>query len=324
MFKNLTVFKFDPLAESNTKIINILLNLDNEAEQMLAEHQPSDPVAQQVMRFGYAHIDQLTLDLATGGDVPIFHRFLPLTMVVRQRAIDAGAVELAVRRQVAKVQAEQSRIVGKKEKAAIKDEILFEMIPKAPIKEKRIKGYVTGAGFILVDAVGKAAEDYVSFLREAVGGLAALQLDLDLQNEPCTEELIHDYVVKSIEREHFGIPGENDEAMYKFADTFAFIIGEEQITVKNCTDTTMCGDFFSRVKQGQVVWCEFDNKDVNFRLMADLSLKALNFIDLGFQDKASPEASVAQHRFEIKTYRDLVDSIVAEIHAAQDDEQDDE
>lgn len=321
MFKNLTIFKFDPLNLDNHTDINMMLgNYQDTATEMLEAHQPSDPVAEQIMRRGWLPLNPLLVEMATTGNVD--HRFLPLSMIIRQRAIDNGAVDLAVRRKIANIQQAESRIVGKKEKTQIKDEILFEMIPKAPVKEKRINGYVCANGHILVDAVGKAAEDYISFVRESVGKLAALQLDIaipadEIMDVKPTSQLIHQYVLRAINNEHFNFDDVAEQFQFKFTNTFAFINDKEQFAVRDCTsDTLSSAEFYRRVRDGRVVWCNFDNAEVEFRLMSDLSLKAIKFTALDFEHTNDQEATVGAHRMQIQVYNKLVNNIIAEIELA--------
>lgn len=315
MFKNLTVFKFNPHQSEATEDVFIL---SCGPTDLMSETPPRDPTNLELMTQGWLPVPKLALQMVTAS-LLIKERFLPLTMVIRQRAIDNAAVKLAVKRAVDLIQKEQNRAVGRKERLEITEDILIDMIPRAPIKEKMVCGYFCGNGYILIDAVGKAAEDYMSFLRTSLGG------SLACERVTVKETAFHNYSLKTIKDEY--VEWDEIEAAFEFGGSFSFLDGTrvEQITIQNCNSSTMQGDFMSRIEGGYITWCDFDNKEVSFRLMSDLSIKKLNFEDMDFEESEADSQdgyNVARHRLEIKTYIALVEKILAEIVAVVGDDDD--
>lgn len=70
-----------------------------------------------------------------------------------------------------KITEDQGRRVGAKERKRIKEEILTEFLPRAFVKPLRTLGYFDfAAGWLVIDTASrKAAEEFVSELREALG-----------------------------------------------------------------------------------------------------------------------------------------------------------
>lgn len=75
----------------------------------------------------------------------------------------------------------QGRKLGKKERGAIKDELIFELLPKAFSFSRKTYAYVDPkGGWLVVDAASaKAAEDLLSHLRKCLGSLPATPINTD-------------------------------------------------------------------------------------------------------------------------------------------------
>ena len=95
---------------------------------------------------------------------------------IQQRVIPPAAITELLDENIAAIEKVEGRKVFRKEKAAIKDEIIFDMLPKAPIVSKYVRGYLSDSGLLVVDSPSDTIVGHVlALIREASGGLAALR-----------------------------------------------------------------------------------------------------------------------------------------------------
>lgn len=97
-----------------------------------------------------------------------------------EKIIPAAAIADILTEKVAQIEEEQNRKLGKKERTALKDEIISSLLPKALTKSSITKAYIDVRNqFIVVDAAStKKAEELLSLLRKALGSLPVIQLSL--------------------------------------------------------------------------------------------------------------------------------------------------
>jgi recombination associated protein RdgC len=91
------------------------------------------------------------------------------------RVLPSAVINDAVAKKVAEIEDREARKVSKKERTTLKDETIFELLPKAFTKSSFTEAFIdTGANLIVVNAASyKKAEDVVSMLRKALGTLPA-------------------------------------------------------------------------------------------------------------------------------------------------------
>lgn len=235
--------------------------------------------------------------------------FLPIIQLIRQRAIDSAAVKCEVARKVKAIEEAERRKVGRREIQGLKDEVLMGLIPQAPIKEKTVSGFVTSNGYILVGATGKAAEDWLSFLREVLGSLSCLPAygdEADYQVTPAVLELL---TRKYLE------PDETD-FIYEPSGSFMFELhGGERVDIRNCNEATYTDELHGRLRHGIVNWCGFESEDIEFRLTSNFELKS---IKLNIQPELSEEdahLSAAWYRFYLDFFMGTMGRLAAEVRA---------
>jgi recombination associated protein RdgC len=99
--------------------------------------------------------------------------FIFFKLNIQDKLIPAAVVEREVSKRVKKIETEQDRKVGKKEKTSIKDEVIFEFLPKAFVVESSIEAFIDIENRLLVVDTSSAskADLLVSFLRKTFGSL---------------------------------------------------------------------------------------------------------------------------------------------------------
>jgi len=105
--------------------------------------------------------------------------FLMLCAKKEERVLPASVLNEMVQEKIFEVEELQGRKLSKKERTAIKDELIFELLPKAFTFSRKIYAYIDPkGGFLVVDAASaKNAEDLLSLLRKALGSLPAVPLN---------------------------------------------------------------------------------------------------------------------------------------------------
>lgn len=89
-----------------------------------------------------------------------------------EKVLPPSVVRQAVEKKVAEIKQEEGRVVGRKERAEIKDELTFDMLGAAFSKTRRthaIYDYVRG--LLFVDGSANRADEVTTMLRQALGSL---------------------------------------------------------------------------------------------------------------------------------------------------------
>lgn len=163
-FKNLSVFRL-------TKPFV----LDAEALHEKLLEKTFEPVSSQEPKsFGWVSPLGKHSDLLT-------HSSNGYTMVCAKRQekiLPASVINEKVDEKVAIIEQEEARKVARKERQSMKDEITFDLLPRAFAKSSLLYAYIAPVeGLIVVNSSSaKASEDLLSLLRESIGSLAVIPL----------------------------------------------------------------------------------------------------------------------------------------------------
>jgi recombination associated protein RdgC len=106
------------------------------------------------------------------------HGRLMLCLQRQEKVLPAAVVNEAVEAKVTAIKTQESRHVGRKERVEIKEQAVFEMLPRAFAKSNRIYGYIDPAAGLLVinTSSGTQAEEFMNTLRESLGSLPVVPL----------------------------------------------------------------------------------------------------------------------------------------------------
>jgi len=102
--------------------------------------------------------------------------FLMICGKKEEKVLPAQVVNEMVQEKILATEEEQGRKLSKKERSAIKDELIFELLPKAFTFSRKTYAYIDPKGhWLVVDAASaKKAEDLLSHLRKCLGSLPAV------------------------------------------------------------------------------------------------------------------------------------------------------
>lgn len=161
-FKNLSLFRFtEPFA----------LNADELAEKLeTLRFRPCG--AHEESSFGWAApITNTAQSLvhATNG-------YLMLCVKKQERVLPTAVVNELLQEKAAEEGEKLGRQLSKKERARLKDELIFDLLPKAFTFSRKIYAYVDPkGGWLAVDSAStKNAEDLLALLRKSLGSLPAV------------------------------------------------------------------------------------------------------------------------------------------------------
>lgn len=166
-FRNITLFRYP--AENHEKLRNLELKL---SEQELRECGPLELSTRGwVSPYGRG---EDTLCLVVG-------RRTLLTLGGEDKLLPGSVVNQALVVKLEKLEKQRGKPVGGRERRKLKDEVLTDLMPKALARPSRLMGYLdTENGWIAVDSSSrKAAETFVSKLREALGSFPAVQAEAE-------------------------------------------------------------------------------------------------------------------------------------------------
>jgi recombination associated protein RdgC len=100
--------------------------------------------------------------------------FLMVCLQRQEKLLPASVVTEIVGERVDEIEAKQDRKVRGKEKTAIRDEVIQDLLPQAFVYSKRAYAYIDPVGgYLVVDAAsGKKADELTGLLRQCLGSLA--------------------------------------------------------------------------------------------------------------------------------------------------------
>ncbi len=164
-FKNLTIFR---LSEAFTLT-------SDELEQKLEalSFRPTGP--HEEFSFGWtAPIGKTSGQLVHGSN-----GFMMVCGKKEEKVLPSAVVNEMVQDKILEAEDREGRKLSKKERSVIKDELIFELLPKAFTFSRKTYAYIDPkGGWLIVDAASaKSAEDLLSSLRKCLGTLPAIPLN---------------------------------------------------------------------------------------------------------------------------------------------------
>ena len=228
--------------------------------------------------------------------------YMMLCLKKEERVLPSAVVNELVQEKISEKEEQQGRKLSKKERTEVKDELIFDLLPKAFTFSRKIYAYIDPkGGWVCVDAASaKSAEDLLSLLRKSLGSLPAVPLNtLEKPSKTMTQWLLnnkapdditiedecelrspeeaggiirckrHDLALPEI-KNHLDTGKEVIKLAVSWADRISFII-DENLSVKRLR--------FLELIQDQIADIETDDEaaqfDVDFSIM---SAELANFL----------------------------------------------
>lgn len=212
---------------------------------------------------GFTHPNTFT-------DLAVFEaqKTMLISLMREEKVIPRAAVNHKLDEQIIKIQANEGRNVGRKEKQELREAIIDDLLPKALTKSSRTNGLL-GTGWLWVDTASRhKAENLLTKLREALGGLPAQQPVA--RQSPAS--LMTNWLLQGEAQGRFML--DSDVTLVGAGD----VAPKVKISRKDLTAT----DVVQHAKNGMtvtelgLVW----NDRVAFILTQDLTLKRIQWLDV--------------------------------------------
>jgi recombination associated protein RdgC len=215
--------------------------------------------------------------------------FLMLCGKKEERVLPASVVNEMLQEKILETEEQQGRKLAKKERTALKDELIFELLPRAFTFSNKTYAYIDPkGGWLIVDAASaKKAEDLLSSLRKCLGSLPAVPLNtIEKPVKIMTEWLINNQAPDDITIE--------DECELRAPEEEGGIIRCKRHDlslpeIKNHLDTG------KEVIKLAVNWAD----RLSFIVDENLAVKRLKFLDLIQDQVADTDTSSEAEQFDV-------------------------
>ena len=198
-----------------------------------------------------------------------------------EKVLPSTVVRDVLDERVAQIQNDEARAVGRKEKKELKEQIIDELLPKAFVKNSRIQAVCdTKNGFLLINSTGIRAENVLSKLREALGGLEA---HLPQTNQS-PSSVITDWLLRGAADGSFEL---DDSCELKGTGEVAPVvkIAKQDLTAEEVVQHVKNG---KTVTQLGLIWRD----QIAFVLTEDFVLKRIQYLDV-LQEEAEQQGDDA-------------------------------
>ncbi|KAF3978415.1 MAG: recombination-associated protein RdgC [Methylococcales symbiont of Iophon sp. n. MRB-2018] len=105
--------------------------------------------------------------------------FIMLCLKKEEKVIPTAVINEMLQEKITEIEEQEGRKLAKKERSVLKDELIFELLPRAFSVSKKTCAYIDPkGGWLIVDAAtAKKAEDLLSFLRKGLGSLPLVPIN---------------------------------------------------------------------------------------------------------------------------------------------------
>ena len=274
-FKNLTVFRLTETFPFDTETLH----------EKLATFEFQPCTGQQAFSMGW------TAPLGKGSEelVHSSNGFLMVCLKKEERVLPTSVVNEMLQEKIEEIEETEGRKLSKKAKTELKDNLIFELLPRAFTFSNKIYAYIdTQNGFVVIDSAStKKSEDLLSTLRKTLGGLPAIPLNT---------------VEKPVLTMTQWLLNQNPPAEITIEDECELRAPEEDGGIIRCKrhDLSLPEiknhlDIGKQVIKLALTWEE----RLSFILDENLAVKRLKFLDLIQEQVGDSEAATFEEKFDV-------------------------
>ncbi len=273
-FKNLTLFRFsEPFTLSAAQI-----------EEKLAANRFRPCGSHDESSFGWSS------PLGRGYE-PLLHSangFMLLCAKKEEKVLPTSVVTELLQERISDIETEQARKLSKKERNSLKDELIFELLPRAFSFSRHLYAYIDPqGGWLVVDSSSsKKAEELLSSLRRCLGSLPVVPVNtLKKPVLTMTEWLTNNDTPTGITIE----------------DECELLSPEEEGAIVRCKKHDLgLPEIKNHLDSGKlVIKLALNWEDrISFILDEHLAVKRIRFLELVQDQVADTQADSAQERFD--------------------------
>lgn len=274
-FKNLLIYRFTkPFQETAESL-----------EVALAKKAFKPCGSQELSSYGWAaplgqHGDMFTHS-ANG--------FIMLCAQRQDKVLPAAVINEALAEKVQHIQVNDGRSVGRKERIDLKDEVVFDLLPKAFVRSSRQFAYIDPKEGLLVinSGAAKRAEEFMSYLRETIGTLPVIPAIAN--NLP--QHMMTKWVQEAKSPAAFELGGEC-ELRDKADETSIIRCKNQDLGSAEINSHLKAGMFVNKLA---MEW----QGGINFIVDEQLAIKRLSFGDLIQEQAEKQDAQDAAEQFDV-------------------------
>ena len=196
--------------------------------------------------------------------------YLLLTMAMQERLLPSSVIKEELEERVAFIQDSEGRKVGSKEKKDLREQIEFELLPKAFTRTRRLDAWIDTQSHWLVINTSSAsqAERLTTLLRKTIDSLPIVTPEVDnspvaLMTQWLTDGNLPSPFVLGDECELQSQDEEKSVAVFKKHELLADEVQSNLATGKQASKLMLCWD-----------------EKISFVLTADLQIKRVKFLDV--------------------------------------------
>lgn len=204
-----------------------------------------------------------------------------ISLMREEKVLPSAAIKHKLDERIIKIQANEGRNVGRKEKQELREAIIDDLLPKALTKSSRTNGLLD-TGWLWVDTASRhKAENLLTKLREALGGLPAQQPVA--RQSPAS--LMTNWLLQGEAQGRFVL--DSDVTLVGVGDVAPKVkISRKDLTAEDVVQHAKNG---MRVTELGLIW----NDRAAFILTQDLTLKHIQWLDV-VQEEAQDNCDDAQ------------------------------
>ena len=191
-----------------------------------------------------------------------------ISLMREEKVLPSAAIKHKLDERIIKIQTKEGRNVGRKEKQELREAIIDNLLPKALTKRSRTNGLLD-TGWLWVDTASRhKAENLLTKLREALGGLPAQQ-PLARQSPA---SLMTNWLLQGEAQGRFVL--DSDVTLVGAGDVASKVkISRKDLTAEDVVQHAKNG---MKVTELGLIW----NDRVAFILTQDLTLKRIQWLDV--------------------------------------------
>lgn len=212
---------------------------------------------------GFTHPNAFT-------DLAVFEaqKTMLISLMREEKVLPSAAIKHKLDEQVVKIQTAEGRNVGRREKHELREAIIDNLLPNALIKSSRTYGLFAGEWLFVDTANRRKAENLLTKLREALGGLPAQQ-PVPRQSPA---SLMTNWLLQGEAQGRFVL--DSDVTLVGAGDVASKVkISRKDLTAEDVVQHAKKG---MKVTELGLVW----NDRVAFILTQDLKLKRIQWLDV--------------------------------------------
>ena len=208
----------------------------------------------------------------------------------QDKILPAAVVNEVLEEKVAEIQAQDDRKPGRKERKDLKDDIVFELLPKAFTRSSRQFAYIDPDAGLLVVNTGshKRAEELLSYLRDSLGSLSVIPLKAKNLIQPIMTQWLRDGAVDA----RFELGGEC-ELRDSANESSVIRCKQQDLTSKEINNHLQAGMIATKL---ELCWAG----GIDFILDDQLVIKRLTFSDIVKEKLAEVDTETVAEEFDVE------------------------